>query len=415
MTARLELSAAERELLMYLKGTIEIDLTGTEVTLRPPSGFFRGVGNLMTGGRWGTREEHETYKLLALSQAIHRVLVDLGVRDVIRVAVGPTVIYEDFNQRPDDFEPAMEELRRRIEMDGLELGPNGEFDLLLSHEDDILKKTLDLDFRREHRPGEWPLAIRVTGIPVELRRQPDETDEAFEARLRGVLAGQGEYDRFRERLETRLRAFLDEIVAGLRGRLGIENVRVTVQTEMLRGRAFPDQYTAFGGPFYGYDPTWDLAYLWLWSDLMGNGWGQRNYNDSGFGGWPAVSPSGDFGVRSGEPAREPVPVSSSGGGADLEPSGTSSDSGGGADLQPSAMSSDAGGGADLQGPATEHGGGWLSSITDFFSGHSSDSGDSVGGIDLGGDSGGGADGGSGCGSGDGGGGCGSGCGGGGGD
>src|SRR5262249_1168613 len=168
-------SALERKRQMYLRGTIEIDLTGTEVRLRPPSGFFRGVGNLMTGGRWGTREEHESYKLLALAQAAHRVLGDLGVQDVIRIAVGDNVIYEDFNQRPDDFEPAMEELRRRIEMDGLELGSQGEFDLLLSHDDGILKKTIDLDFRRDHKPGEWPLAIRVPAIPVELRRSPAAT------------------------------------------------------------------------------------------------------------------------------------------------------------------------------------------------------------------------------------------------
>jgi hypothetical protein len=393
---------------MYLKGTIEIDLTGTEVRLRPPSGFFRGVGNLMTGGRWSTREEHETYKLLALTQAAHRVLGDLGVNDVIRIAVGPTVIYEDFNQRPDDFEPAMEELRRRIEMDGLELGSQGEFDLLLAHDDGLLKKTIDLDFHRDHQPGEWPLAIRVTAIPAELRRQPDETDEAFEARLRGVLADQAEYDRFHDRLETRLRAFLDEIVAGLRGRLGIENVRVSVQTEIMRA-GYSDGYTAFGGPFYGYDPTLDLAYLWLWSDLMGTGWHQREYADGGFGGWADSSPTGIF-APAGETWREPVGTSSSGGGADLQPGASTSSSGGGADLQPSATASDSGGGADLQGAATEHGGGWLSSIADFFSGSSGDSSgsDSGGGIDLGGDGGTSSDSGGGCSSGDSGG-CGSSC------
>jgi hypothetical protein len=395
---------------MYLKGTIEIDLTGTEVTLRPPSGFFRGVANVMTGGRWGTREEHETYKLLALSQAVHRVLGDLGVRDVIRLAVGPTVIYEDFNQRPDDFEPAMEELRRRIEMDGLELGPRGELDLLLAHDDGILKKTIDLDFHRDHKPGEWPLAIRVTAIPVELRREPEETDEAFETRLRSMLADQEAYDRFHDRLETRLRAFLDEIVAGLRGRLGIENVRVSVQTEIPRGGAFPASYTGFGGPFYGYDPTLDLAYMWLWSDLLGNGWGQRDYAYGGYGAWPDPSPGGGFGVPAGETGREPVSVSGSGGGADLQPGVLGSASGGGADLQPAAMSSESAGGADLQGAATEQGGGWLSSIADFFSGHSGDTGgDTGGGVDLSGDSGGGADSGSGCGNGDGGGGCGGSC------
>jgi hypothetical protein len=179
---------------------------------------------------------------------------------------------------------------------------------------------------------------------------------------------------------------------------------------MMRAGAYSDRYTAFGGPFYGYDPTLDLAYLWLWSDLIGTGWGRRGYDDGGFGGWADSSPTGVF-VPSGDSSREPAGVSSSGGGADLQPGALSSSSGGGADLQPSATTSDAGGGADLQGVATEHGGGWLSSIADFFSGSGGEGGSDSGGIDLGADSSGG-DSGSGCSSGDSGGdsgGCGSSC------
>src|SRR6266487_1882711 len=102
--------------------------------------------------------------------------------------------------------------------------------------------------RRRVSSRSWKRSYSPWSASIPRRRA---SDAAFEARLRGMLADQGEYDRFHDRLETRLRAFLEEIVAGLRGRLGIENVRVTVQTEIPRGGAIPDSYTAFGGPFYG--------------------------------------------------------------------------------------------------------------------------------------------------------------------
>ena len=46
---------------MYFKGKISIDLTDTEVKLRPPTNFFGGVANLITKGSWSETSERETF------------------------------------------------------------------------------------------------------------------------------------------------------------------------------------------------------------------------------------------------------------------------------------------------------------------------------------------------------------------
>src|SRR6266567_2856729 len=129
---------------MYLRGRLTIDLTDTRIALSPPRNFFGGVANLLTGRSWQTREEMETYKLLSFAQSANRALMDAGVRDVVRVSIA--------------HEPV----------------PHSEFDLVLKHDDGLLRYVIDLDFVREHRIGAHPVAITVTGVPTELRRQDNE-------------------------------------------------------------------------------------------------------------------------------------------------------------------------------------------------------------------------------------------------
>src|SRR5690348_11103681 len=137
---------------MYLRGRLTIELTGTRLALSPPRNFFGGVANLMTRGSWKTREEMETYKLLSFAQSANRALMDLGVRDVVRVTIAEDVVYEDLQNSPDDFNAAMQALESKLSQ-GYEPDPHSEFDLVLKHDDGVLSYVIDLDFVREHRIG----------------------------------------------------------------------------------------------------------------------------------------------------------------------------------------------------------------------------------------------------------------------
>ena len=54
---------------MYFRGTISINLEGTQVEMKPPKNFFGGVATLLTQKSWSAPEERETFKVMALAQA----------------------------------------------------------------------------------------------------------------------------------------------------------------------------------------------------------------------------------------------------------------------------------------------------------------------------------------------------------
>ena len=99
-------------------------MKGTEPEITPPKNLFGGVANLLTGKSCSEKEEHETFKIMGLAQAVYRILKDMGVDNVARVALGDITIYEDLEDRPNDFLMAMAVLKEKVD-DGFSLGRPG--------------------------------------------------------------------------------------------------------------------------------------------------------------------------------------------------------------------------------------------------------------------------------------------------
>jgi hypothetical protein len=345
---------------MYLRGRVTIDLTDTRIALSPPRNFFGGVANLLTGGNWQTREEMETYKLLSFAQSANRALMDVGVRDVVRVSIAREPVYEDLGNNPDDFEAAMQALQAKLAQ-GYEPDPHSEFDLVLKHDDGVLRYVIDLDFVREHRIGAHPVAITVTGVPTELRRRDEEDQASYQERISVYFRDQVAFDAAQARWEAQFRGFLEQLGDHFRTTLGIRDVQIETRTVLPRRRS-PEalyDYASFGYPLYGYDPTIDLAYLLLWDALwQQNALRMHNFYYGDYGAPYVFIDDGGWGYDDASRYDVTVPVlvgsSDSGGGGWMGGADFSSDSGGGGGIG-AGVSSDSGGG------------GWLSSIGDLFS------------------------------------------------
>ena len=218
----------------------------------------------------------------------------------------------------------------------------------------------------------------VTAVPSELRRREGETDDAYHDRISLYFQDQTSFDSAQDRWEAQLEGFLNQIADHFRTTLGVTDVHVDTRTFMPRRRDANAlyTYTSFGYPLYGYDPTFDLAYLMMWDTI----WAEHDlrmrnvyYGDYGApylfiddGGWGY---NDAYQYDTTHPVVGPMDGSDSGGGGWINNAADfSSDSGGGGDIT-GAVGSDSGGG------------GWLSSIGDFSS-------DSGGGGDVGGSSGG---------------------------
>jgi hypothetical protein len=341
---------------MYLQGKLTIDLTDTDIEMRPPRNFFGGLANLLTRGHWGTPEAMETYKLLAFVQSANRALRQLGVQNVIRVALGDDVIYEDKDDTPDDLATAMQTLQDKVSQ-GYEPDPHVEFDMLLKHDDGALNYVIDLDFVREHQVDVDPIVMTVTATPSPFQRRREEDEDTYQQRISWYFETRDRFDQAVNAWEERLTSFLNQIADHFRTNFGIAGIDIKTWRMWpdARDPERPQALTMFGAPLYGYDPTYDLAHMWLWETLraqhsflnrpmyvrerepiasdigsgaadMGSGWGahaagggstvaletKKGLSDSGGGGW--LSHIGDF-------------FSDSGGGGSVD--GGSSDSGGG--------------------------------------------------------------------------------------
>gem|GEM_PF-3504140 len=364
---------------MYFQGTIAIDLQGTEVTLKPPDSFFGGIANLMSKGSWSERYQQETFKLMALVQSINRVLRESGVDNVVRIAIGSTVIYEDSKNVPNDFALAIASLQSQLEQ-GLVLRDLEQFDLILEHDDGVIHYVIDFDIYRKHSPGVDPIVIKITGLSAELKREPGESKKSLRKRTEDFFADQSTFDAFQDRLFGRFKDFLTTLEKGFHHRLGVENISVTSRTCVVNMQTTDDpkywvEYTEYDSPFYGFHHVYDLSYLTMWHVMLSD-------FDLTMDEFTYVEPEGrvlaevtDTEWTSSEFDQfEPAATSGAGAEAGIA-SGTDS-----------VIRDDSGGGG---------GGGWLDSVSSFFS----DAGDASGGFDGGGDTGGGCGGcgGGGCG------------------
>lgn len=258
---------------MYFVGRVALDLAGTSVQLQPPANFFGGVANLLTQGRWGTREEMETYKLLAFAQSANRGLRELGVQDVIRVSIQDQVIYEDLQSRTDDFAAAMDALKAKLG-GGAEPDPTSEFDMVLKYDDGVLTYVIDLDFVREHLPGADPAVIGVTAVPSQLRRNPGESTHDFETRISRHFESPERLADSRAVWANQMRGFLDGLAEHFRSNVNIDGVHTRVRGALPRERSATtlEQLTAFGAALYGFELSTELAYLTVWDSI----WAQHD-------------------------------------------------------------------------------------------------------------------------------------------
>lgn len=345
---------------MYFKGTIGLDLAGTELQIRKPSRFFGRIANKITGGRFETQEERETYRIMSLAQGINKALFDLGINNIIRLAIDDNVIYEDKEHKEDDYKAAMDKLEcSDVDPAGFDLN---ELDIICEHTDDAFHYIIDFDIFRFHKPGKDPITVNVTAIPTRLRRKGGETNKSLENRVESIYRNEKGLNQFKAELEAKFKDFMDLLNSNMGKNLGIEveSDRVDVKTclpQMTKEWHYikeeDREYKSFGPDLIFYVPWSELYYLHFVSEVLYKH-GDIRINDIYFvplyGGLPIYY--GDAGISGTEYGGIEASLSEQGTSASFDAGGSTSDSGGGGWLSNVGFfSSDSGGGGDVGGPS----------------------------------------------------------------
>jgi len=341
---------------MYLNGTIGLDIAGTQLEIQRPSNFFGRIANTITGGRFEKAEEQETYRIMALAQGINRSLRELGINNMIRLAIDDRVIYEDKEHLEDDYRQAMEALQESdIDPAGLDLN---EVDIICEHDDGTLHYIIDFDIFRFHKPGADPITVNVTAVPKEMGRRRGETDEQLESRVKAIFSNKKRIDEFKNENEMRFNAFMESLKLSLEKKIGIEveknwiDVKMCLPTKVDKDKyinVHSKRYTQFGPSLVYYDPWWHLYYLHFMGEALTENKDIHLTDVSVIGSDGGSIGGYESGITGSQYAATSLIVTESGAGASLDTRTVSSDSGGGGWLANLGFSSDSGGGGDVGG------------------------------------------------------------------
>jgi hypothetical protein len=312
---------------MYIEGLVEVRLEGGVEQVIPPSGFFRGIANLVTEGSWDHCEKVEAVDLLNFGHTLHEALTGAGCSQVVRACVGDRALFENLNPQGDHFAEAMAALDR--------LAPTQNtasltLDLVYKAEDAFLSYVIDVSFCQAHQARRPPVIISVRAVPTGLKRQPSERDDVYAhraatTRVPGLPA-----------LEQRVTDFLERIVAAILKRQPATVTDIKVGHRGLRVKGMDDTYSrvAYGQPLYGFDPYQDLAYFWMYNDIRNHrryGGSSSGYVDSGSLSWSSHSDHGGtstIGSDAGYMVGDFIGDAIDAGGFDAGDSGGDSDGGG---------------------------------------------------------------------------------------
>jgi len=341
---------------MYFNGTIGLDIAGTQLEIQRPSNFFGRIANTMTGGRFEKAEEQETYRIMALAQGINRSLKELGVNNMIRLAIDDRVIYEDKEHLEDDYRQAMDALQESdIDPAGLDLN---ELDIICEHDDGTLHYIIDFDIFRFHKPGTDPITINVAAVPKEMVRREGESDEKLESRVKAIFRDQKQIDDLKNKYQTQCNDFMASLKLSLEKNLGIEiekdwiDVKTCLPTKVDKDKYINEHsknYTHFGPSLEYYNPWWDLYYLHFMGEALADQKDTCLMDVSIIGSDGGPISGYESGITGSQYAATSLIISQSGSGASLDTRAGSSDSGGGGWLDSLGFSSDSGDGADVGG------------------------------------------------------------------
>ncbi len=256
---------------MYFNGILEIDPSKMTVLKKvKPTKMFAKLVDVLTFGGKTEQFEHETFTAVNILQQLNMALRALKIKNVIRLAVDDYDFYLDSEGKDDDMKQAMLELETKI--DPLESEVFKKIFIVLEHDDDFMKYLIEIDIIREHKPGEYPIKVKVNGLLADFKAKTDETREDIENKMKPIFESQDLYNQYILSRQEYFNRFLDSLAQAIRKYVVVDNVITKTKKEMVRPKQridSPDKIRTgsdVSPMYYGYHGIQDMMfYTMMWS------------------------------------------------------------------------------------------------------------------------------------------------------
>jgi hypothetical protein len=259
---------------MYFSGILALDPSKATVIKKiKPTKMFGKLLNALTFGSKTKQEEHETFTAISILQQINMALRDCKVNNIIRLNVNDHDFYLDEEGKEDDLSEAM--LHFETKIDDLESKMFEEINMVLEHRADSMNYIFDIQIKRKHKVGEYPIVIKTNGIMNDFKLNTGEDRAGLENRMSKIFQNQDDYDLYVKSKNLEFERTIGNIELSLRKFIQTSDIHKELSTKVIRPkekvREVGDMHhNRYADPVYhGYHGYGDASfYSYMWASMM---------------------------------------------------------------------------------------------------------------------------------------------------
>ncbi len=259
---------------MYFIGTLEIDPSqNTKIKPIKKQGFLSNFLNAVSFGQLSPKQELETFNATSILQQIYDGFASIGINNVIRLSLDNYDFYLDESGQENDLEKSLYSFTSRVDPIESELFET--IYLVLEHKENNLNFLIEVDVKRKHKVGEYPIFIDLNCVFEEFNISNFKNEEDLFHNLLTRFSNQNDLARFYETHKINFSDFLDKVEKAAKTFIPIDNIvkktkRVLVRPNQKIAKLNQVKHLKSSQPIhYGYHGFDESAfYIYLWSDLM---------------------------------------------------------------------------------------------------------------------------------------------------
>jgi hypothetical protein len=258
---------------MYFASKLAIDPSSvTDIKTIKPDKAFAKILNIITAGGFNKKEEHETYTAISIMQQFNIIFRKMGITNVVHIAQDEIDFYLDEEGKKDDLKEALESFK--LNTDEVESSLFKQLKLVVEHEDANFTYLIQLEIKRIHNVGEYPIEIKVNGM---LKDFMSKDENAVKDKMEPIFSNQGNYDSFLNEKKLHFNTFIDQLSLNLETFIKTDDIKRDDNNHIIRpNKNKRDQekqplnnrepvYAGYHG-YYGYHDT--FFYGMLWGSMM---------------------------------------------------------------------------------------------------------------------------------------------------
>lgn len=259
---------------MYITAKLDFDPSQkTLIKTVNKSKLSHKLLDLMTFGKLAKKQETETFTAVSILEQIYMGLKSIGINNIIRLSVDDFDFYFDKHGKDDDFESAISEFK--LNVDPVESELFNVIYMVLEHDDKGLKYLIEVQIKRKHEVGEYPLTIVVNAIYQDFKIKTNENDIDLIKRMQPFFDSQKIYDDFISVNLDDFNRFVDYLQEAVSKHVDVDDIIKNSNVNIIRTRERIDdiskiKHDRFSQPVYfgyfGFDDY--FFYTWLWCSLM---------------------------------------------------------------------------------------------------------------------------------------------------